>query len=334
MFEPDGIAPSAELFSSPFFTEDTFPPPLWTDWFDHLVVLGTHRSLLQHHSSKASILWCSAFLMVQLSQPYIATGKTIALIIRTFVSRDAVASFKQALKLLTSTMRAPPSTFETAEIYFFMGQCYMEQICLLEACDAFTSAVRLCPRYADAYYQRGLCRMQLQQAKCILDFNKTLAVSPAHFQAYLSRAAYFGSKGRYSKAIMNCTEALKIEPKSVRAYLYRGALKFYNRTYKQAVEDLTTAIDLDNACVLAYYNRAISFHKLKDWKNGRFDRSLALKGFTDSIPDILRSRSRTVVFVRSWTSEYQQVYQTKELSDDYPSKYPSTAEERGLVRLP
>uniref|UniRef100_A0A8D2L8E2 Tetratricopeptide repeat domain 6 n=1 Tax=Varanus komodoensis TaxID=61221 RepID=A0A8D2L8E2_VARKO len=173
-------------------------------------------------------------------------------------------------------LHSPPSTFETAEIYFFMGQCYMEQICLLEACDAFTSAVRLCPRYADAYYQRGLCRMQLQQAKCILDFNKTLAVSPAHFQAYLSRAAYFGSKGRYSKAIMNCTEALKIEPKSVRAYLYRGALKFYNRTYKQAVEDLTTAIDLDNACVLAYYNRAISFHKLKDWKNALKDYGIVL----------------------------------------------------------
>uniref|UniRef100_A0A8C5WNH6 Uncharacterized protein n=1 Tax=Laticauda laticaudata TaxID=8630 RepID=A0A8C5WNH6_LATLA len=48
---------------------------------------GTHRSLLQHHSLKASILWCSAFLMVQLSQPYIATGKTIVLMIHTFVGK-------------------------------------------------------------------------------------------------------------------------------------------------------------------------------------------------------------------------------------------------------
>uniref|UniRef100_A0A670ZKQ7 Uncharacterized protein n=1 Tax=Pseudonaja textilis TaxID=8673 RepID=A0A670ZKQ7_PSETE len=58
-----------------------------TDRFDHLAVQGTCRSLLQHHSSKASILWRSAFLMVQLSQPYIATGKTIALTIHTFVGR-------------------------------------------------------------------------------------------------------------------------------------------------------------------------------------------------------------------------------------------------------
>uniref|UniRef100_A0A8C5PDE9 Uncharacterized protein n=1 Tax=Leptobrachium leishanense TaxID=445787 RepID=A0A8C5PDE9_9ANUR len=58
-----------------------------TDRFDRLAVQGTRMSLLQHHSSKASICWCSAFLIVQLSQPYIATGKTIALTIRTFVGR-------------------------------------------------------------------------------------------------------------------------------------------------------------------------------------------------------------------------------------------------------
>ena len=55
------------------------------DWFDLLVVQGTLKSLLQHHSSKASILWLSAFFTVQLSHSYITTGKTIALIIWTFV---------------------------------------------------------------------------------------------------------------------------------------------------------------------------------------------------------------------------------------------------------
>ena len=51
------------------------------DWFDPLAVQGTLKSLLQHHSSEASILWHSAFLMVQLSHPYITMGKTIALTI-------------------------------------------------------------------------------------------------------------------------------------------------------------------------------------------------------------------------------------------------------------
>ena len=57
------------------------------DWFDLLVVQGTFRSLLQHHSSEESFLWRSAFFMVQLSQPYVTTEKTIALSIQIFVSR-------------------------------------------------------------------------------------------------------------------------------------------------------------------------------------------------------------------------------------------------------
>ena len=56
------------------------------DWVSLLAVLGTLKSLLQHYSSKASILQCSASFMVQLSHPYMNTGKTIALTIRTFVS--------------------------------------------------------------------------------------------------------------------------------------------------------------------------------------------------------------------------------------------------------
>ena len=57
------------------------------DWLYLLAVQGTLKSLLQHHSSKASILWCSAFFIVQLSHPYMTTGKTIALTRRTFVGK-------------------------------------------------------------------------------------------------------------------------------------------------------------------------------------------------------------------------------------------------------
>ena len=57
------------------------------DWFDPLAVQGTLKSLLQHHGSKASILWCSAFFMVQLSHLYMTTGKTIDLTIGNFVSK-------------------------------------------------------------------------------------------------------------------------------------------------------------------------------------------------------------------------------------------------------
>ena len=57
------------------------------DWLDLLAVQGTLKSLLQHRSSKASILWCSAFFTVQLSHPYMTSGKTIALTRQTFVGK-------------------------------------------------------------------------------------------------------------------------------------------------------------------------------------------------------------------------------------------------------
>ena len=57
------------------------------DWFDLLAVQGTLKSLLQHHSSRASVHWCSAFFMIQLSHPYMTTGKTKALTRWTFVGK-------------------------------------------------------------------------------------------------------------------------------------------------------------------------------------------------------------------------------------------------------
>ena len=65
------------------------------DWIDFLAVQGTRKSLLQHHSSKASIRQCSAFFMVQLSHPYMTTGKTIAFVRQTFVSK--VSAFDYAV---------------------------------------------------------------------------------------------------------------------------------------------------------------------------------------------------------------------------------------------
>ena len=64
------------------------------DWLDLLAVQGTLKSLLQHHSSKASILRCSAFFIIQLSHPYMTTGKTIALTWPTFVDKVMSLLFK------------------------------------------------------------------------------------------------------------------------------------------------------------------------------------------------------------------------------------------------
>ena len=70
------------------------------DWLDLLAVQGTLKSLLQHHSSKASILLCSAFFIVQLSHPYMTTGKTIALTICTFVGKVMSLLFNMLTRLI------------------------------------------------------------------------------------------------------------------------------------------------------------------------------------------------------------------------------------------
>ena len=79
------ISPSSEYSELIFFR---------IDWFDLLAVQETLKSLLQHHSSKASILRPSAFFMVQLTHPYMTTGKTVALTLRTFVSKVMSLLFK------------------------------------------------------------------------------------------------------------------------------------------------------------------------------------------------------------------------------------------------
>ena len=110
------------------------------DWLDLLAVQGMLKSLLQHHSSKASILWCSAFFTVQLSHPYMTTGKTIALTRWTFVgkvmslllnmlSRLVITFLPRSKHLLISWMQSPsavildprkikPDAVSTFPIYF------------------------------------------------------------------------------------------------------------------------------------------------------------------------------------------------------------------------
>ena len=85
------------------------------DWMDLLAVQGTLKSLLQHHSSKTSILQCSAFFMIQLSHPYMTARKTIALTIQIFVgkvisllfNKFAIVFLPRGKRLLISWLQSP-----------------------------------------------------------------------------------------------------------------------------------------------------------------------------------------------------------------------------------
>ena len=105
-----------------------------TDWFDLFAVQGTLKNLLQHHSSKASIIWCSAFFMVQLSHPYVTTGKTIALTRWTFVgkvmfllfnmlSRLVIAFLPRSKHLLISWLQSPSAVILEPQIFGAKNFC-------------------------------------------------------------------------------------------------------------------------------------------------------------------------------------------------------------------
>ena len=85
------------------------------DWFDLFEVQGTLKSLLHHHSSKASILWHSAFFMVQLSHPYMTTGKTIALTRRTFIGKVMSLLFNMLSRLVIGEGNGNPLQYSCLE---------------------------------------------------------------------------------------------------------------------------------------------------------------------------------------------------------------------------
>ena len=91
------------------------------EWLDLLVIQGTLRSLLQHHSSEASILWRSAFFTVQLSHPYMTTGKTIALTRRTFVSKVMSLLLNMLSRLVITFLPRSKTSKTSKESFNFMA---------------------------------------------------------------------------------------------------------------------------------------------------------------------------------------------------------------------
>ena len=151
---PPSIFPSIRVFSNESVLH-TRQPKYWSlslsispsneysglisfrmDWFEFLAIQGTLKSLLQHHSSKASIHWCSAFFMVQLSHPYMTTGKTIALTRRTFVgkvmfllfnmlSRLVITFLPRSKHLLISWLQSPSTVIlEPKKIVCYCFHCF------------------------------------------------------------------------------------------------------------------------------------------------------------------------------------------------------------------
>ena len=103
------VGPPASIFSISPSSEYSGLISFRIDWFDLLAVQGTLKSLLQHHSSKASVLRCSTFFMAQHSHSYMTTGKTIALTTQTFVGKVMSPLFNMLSRLVITLL--PRSVF-------------------------------------------------------------------------------------------------------------------------------------------------------------------------------------------------------------------------------
>uniref|UniRef100_A0A8C6W6P1 Tetratricopeptide repeat domain 6 n=1 Tax=Nannospalax galili TaxID=1026970 RepID=A0A8C6W6P1_NANGA len=214
---------------------------------------------------------------VTCNRPEIATYALLAKAqMKAKKTKEAVRIFKKALEIYAHSDKGPHATAISADCLYNLGLCYMEEGSLQMAFDSFTKSVKANPEFAEAFYQRGLCKIKLNRDNSILDFNRAITLNPKHYQSYLSRVAYYGLKGRYSKAILNCNEAIRLYPESVHAYICRGVLKYYNKSYKLAITDLTTAINMDKNSYIAFYNRALCYTKIRELEMALRDYGIVL----------------------------------------------------------
>uniref|UniRef100_A0A673TJ13 Tetratricopeptide repeat domain 6 n=1 Tax=Suricata suricatta TaxID=37032 RepID=A0A673TJ13_SURSU len=214
---------------------------------------------------------------ITLSRPEIAMYTLLAKAqMKAKRNKEAMRIFKKALDIFSHSDKGPNAVAASADCLYNLGLCYTEEDDIQMAFDCFTKAVKANPDFAEGFYQRGLCKVKLHKDSSVLDFNRAITINPKHYQAYLSRAAFYGLKGRYSKAILNCNEAIKIYPQSVRAYIYRGVLKSYNKAYKLAITDLTIAVNKDKSSYIAFYNRALCYTKMSELRMALTDYGIVL----------------------------------------------------------
>ena len=136
------------------------------DWLDDLAVQGTLKSLLQHHSSKESILWCSVFFIVQLSHPYMITGKTIALTRQTFVGK--------ARSLLFNMLSRLPITFLPRSKRLLISWLQSPSAVILEPREIKSASFPIYLPWSDGTRCHDLCFLHVE-------FNSTFLLSSFTF---------------------------------------------------------------------------------------------------------------------------------------------------------
>ncbi|KAI9199213.1 uncharacterized protein BJ171DRAFT_632051 [Polychytrium aggregatum] len=211
-----------------------------------------------------------------------------------------------------------------------------------------------------AYHHRGICKIHENNPRGVADLDRALKHDPQFFEAYLTRASYYHSKGPvrygthryesdrkwacrrheatsalwflthlwmagdYNLSIDDCNEALKLEPTSIRAFLLRGACKCKLNQHSAGIQDFTRATQLDRACRFAFYNRAVTYQLLGAHESAIKDYSIVLLLFED----FNAYRNRGLIYWKQGDTE-------NALQDLYAARntFPQDARLHGLLAL-
>ena len=187
--------------------------------------------------------------------------------------QNVVKGIRKVVDKMQSQVDSPPSTPEDelrAELAFQQGNLLMMLGQIDSAIEAYSHAIKLDPKNADAYSNRGVAYCDKgDYDRAIEDHTTAIKLDPKNADAYSNRGATYCDRGDYDRAIEDHTTAIKLDPKNADAYYNRGVAYGEKEEIDRAIEDYSMAIELNPNYVMAYNNRGIAYGK-----QGYIDRAI------------------------------------------------------------
>jgi len=195
--------------------------------------------------------------------------------------KDRFASVREFAEALIGAVEQPqprPTPKKTKEQWFNEGYDHHNAGRYKEAIEAYSRAIELNPRYADAYHNRGCAYGNLKDsAKAIEDLNRAIELAPRDADAYYNRGVAYQNLKDSAKAIADYNRAIEFAPRLAVAYSGRGTAYYDLKEYTKAIADCNRAIELNPGYPDAYYNRGAAYRNLKEYTKAIADYNRAIE---------------------------------------------------------
>jgi tetratricopeptide (TPR) repeat protein len=176
------------------------------------------------------------------------------------------------------TTKTLPSSLRDSKSFFRRGTDYIDKQQYDQAIDAFTQAIRLDPKYADAYKDRGGTYYRKgEHDRAIQDYSQALKLSPNDAEVYNKRGLAYYHKGEYDRAVQDYAQVLRLNPNDPAAYNNRGLAYNSKKEYDRAIQDFGQALKLNPNYANTYINRGLAYDGKRDYDRAIQDYNQALK---------------------------------------------------------